>query len=116
MPVDTVLVPDEDLALTAISGAEFTAALTAIPARKGLVAFDCCHSGGIGQPKDPAASPVKAGLPDAYYERLAAGRGRAILSSSRNSESSYVLPTAANSLFTQHLLAGLGEVSLARTA
>jgi hypothetical protein len=32
-----------------------------------------------------------------------AGRGRAILSSSRDSESSYLLPGAANSLFTRHL-------------
>ena len=110
-----MLLSDEDLALTAISGAEFTAALKAIPARKALVVFDCCHSGGIGQPKDATASPIKAGLADGYYERLAAGRGRAILSSSRNSESSYVLPTAANSLFTQHLLAGLKGVSLVRT-
>ena len=56
---------------------------------------------------DAAGSLIKAGLPDGYYERLAAGRGRAILSSSRDTESSYVLPAAANSLFTRHLLAGL---------
>ena len=55
---------------------------------------------------------VKAGLPDGYYQRLATGRGRAILSSSRDSESSYLFPAAANSLFTRHLLAGLkGGVS-----
>ena len=112
LPVDTVLACDEDLALTAISGAEFTAALKAIPARKVLVIFDCCHAGGIGQPKDVPGSLIKAGLPDSYYGRLAAGRGRAILSSSRDTEFSYVLPAAANSLFTQHLLAGLkGGVS-----
>ena len=108
LPVDTVLQSDETLASTAISGSEFTAALAAIPARKVLVVFDCCHAGGLGQPKDADAPPIKAGLPDRYYERLAAGRGRAILSFSRDSESSYVLPGAAHSLFTQHLLAGLG--------
>lgn len=107
LPVDTVLASDTDLAVTAISGDEFTTALKAIPARKVLVIFDCCHAGGIGQPKDAAGSLIKAGLPDSYYERLAAGRGRAILSSSRDTESSYVLPAAANSLFTRHLLAGL---------
>ncbi len=112
LPVDTVLASDGDLARTAISGAEFTAALKAIAARKMLVIFDCCHAGGLSQPKDVPGSLIKAGLPDAYYERLAAGRGRAILSSSRETESSYVLPAAANSLFTQHLLAGLnGGVS-----
>jgi hypothetical protein len=111
LPVDCVPASAEDLAATAISGAEFAAALRAIPAGKALVVFDCCHAGGIGRPKDgPVDGPaplVKAGLPDGYYERLAAGRGRVILSSSRDSESSYVLPAAANSLFTQHLLDGL---------
>ena len=106
-PVEVVLDSDSELARTAISGDEFTAALRAIDARKVLVIFDCCHSGGIGQPKDATAPLVKAGIPDAYYERLAGGRGRAILASSRDSEYSYVLPGAANSLFTQHLLAGL---------
>jgi hypothetical protein len=105
-PVDTVLASEETLARTAISGDELTAALRAIAARKMLVVFDCCHAGGLGLPKG-ARKPVKAGLPDRYYERLAAGRGRAILSSSRDTEFSYVLPGAPNSLFTQHLLAGL---------
>ncbi len=107
LPVDTILASDKDLAATAISGGEFTTALKAIPARKVLVIFDCCHAGGMGQPKDVPGSRIKAGLPDSYYERLAAGRGRAILSSSRDSESSFLLPAAANSLFTQHLLAAL---------
>lgn len=107
LPADTTLASEEEFARTAISGAEFTEALRAIPARKVLVIFDCCHSGGIGQPKGATAPLVKAGMPDAYYERLASGRGRAILSSSRDSEYSYVLPAAANSLFTQHLLGGL---------
>jgi hypothetical protein len=48
-----------------------------------------------------------SGLPEVYYERLAKGRGRAILSSSRDTEYSYVLSGASNSLFTQHLLDGL---------
>lgn len=105
IPVDAK--PGAELPQTAISGEEFTEALGAIAARKVLVVFDCCHSGGIGQPKDIAGPQVKAGLSDTYYERLASGRGRAILSSSRDTEFSYVLPGASNSLFTEHLLAGL---------
>ncbi len=50
---------------------------------------------------------MKAGLSESYYEALGSGRGRAILASSRDSEFSYVLGGASNSLFTQHLLAGL---------
>jgi TIR domain len=69
--------------------------------------FDCCHAGGVGQPKDATAPSIKAGLPETYYETLTSGRGRIILASSRDTESSHVLPGAQNSLFTHHLLAGL---------
>jgi hypothetical protein len=106
LPVDTAYPSDEALAKSAISGAEFTEALRAIPARKVIIVFDCCHSGGIGQPKDATVPPFKA-LPERYYDVLKAGRGRVILASSRSTEYSYVLPGASNSLFTTHLLTGL---------
>ena len=107
LPVDTIYTSDQSIARSAISGAEFTAALRAIPARKVVVVFDCCHAGGIGQPKDAAAPAIKVGLPDSYYDALKVGRGRAILASSRGAELSWVLSGAENSLFTRHLLAGL---------
>ncbi|MGD2178123.1 MAG: caspase family protein [Anaerolineae bacterium] len=107
LPVDTLYTSDESLAETAISGDAFTQALRAIPARKVVVVFDCCHAGGIGQPKDALAPTLKTGFSDDYYEALKAGIGRAILASSRSTEYSYVMPGAANSLFTQHLLGGL---------
>jgi hypothetical protein len=105
LPVDTNCASGASLARTAISGSEFTQALGTIPARKVVVLFDCCHAAGIAQPK--AGVPLlKTGLPESYYESLLAGRGRAILASSRSSEYSYIMPGAENSLFTQHLLAG----------
>jgi hypothetical protein len=107
LPIDVDYSSTARIAATAISGAEFTQALQAIAARKIVVVFDCCHSGGIGQPKDPTAPILKAGFSDGYYEALKAGRGRVILASSRSDEYSYVFPAASNSLFTQHLLAGL---------
>jgi hypothetical protein len=107
LPVDTDYSSSEAVARTAIAGAEFTEALRAITARKVLVAFDCCHSGGIGQPKDALAPAIKAGFSDGYYEQLKSGKGRVILASSRDNEYSWVLPGAPNSLFTQQLLAGL---------
>ena len=75
LPVDTTYPGDVELAGTAISGDEFTAALKAIKARKVLVIFDCCHAGGVGQPRDLIAAPVTPGFSDGYYERLRAGRG-----------------------------------------
>ncbi|NEO99305.1 MAG: TIR domain-containing protein [Symploca sp. SIO2E9] len=107
LPVDAEFISGASLSQTAISGNQFTEALGAIPAKKIVVVFDCCHSGGIGQPKDANAPTVKAGLPESYYDLLKQGQGRVILASSRSTEQSYVLPGADNSLFTQHLLDGL---------
>ena len=117
LPVDAVAESAQTLAATSISGDEFSRLLAAIPARQLLVVFDCCHAGGIGQPKGVAdlaaagpAAPapiIKSGLAEQYYDALRAGSGRAIVASSRSTESSWVLPGASNSLFTAHLLAGL---------
>lgn len=112
LPVDADGSSAQALAATAISGAQFSAALRAIPARKVVVIFDCCHAGGIGQPKDALAPALQGGLPERYYQALLAGRGRVILAASRSDEYSYVQPGAANSLFTAHLLAGLrGDIA-----
>jgi len=107
LPVDTDFSSNESLVQTAISGNQFTEALRAIPAQKLVVIFDCCHAGGIAQPKTATAPVIKAGLPESYYDVLKEGQGRVILASSRSSEASYILQDAENSLFTQHLLAGL---------
>ncbi|NEQ67193.1 MAG: TIR domain-containing protein [Symploca sp. SIO2D2] len=107
LPVDTDFSSNESLVQTAISGNQFTEALRAIPAQKLVVIFDCCHAGGIAQLKTATAPVIKAGLPESYYDVLKQGQGRVILASSRSSEASYILQDAENSLFTQHLLAGL---------
>jgi len=76
LPVDAVYSDGRAIAQTSISGPEFTAALTAILARKVLVVFDCCHASGICQPKDAATPTFKTGLPNHYYsEALKTGTG-----------------------------------------
>ena len=108
LPVDVVYKSNRSITETAISGDEFTQALRAIPACKVVVVFDCCHSGGIGQPKDAKASVLKRGFSEGYYDdALKTGTGRVILAASRSSEDSWVLPGAENSLFTQHFLSGM---------
>jgi tetratricopeptide (TPR) repeat protein len=107
LTVDTDNTTEESVARTALSGAEFTQALRSIKARKIVVVFDCCHSGGIGHPKNLAATTIKAGLPESYYEQLQTGRGRVIMASSRSTEVSWIMPSDDNSLFTKHLLEGL---------
>jgi hypothetical protein len=107
LPVDANATSDRVLAESSISGDELGAALGAISAGKLMMILDCCHAGGIGQPKDAAAPEFKRGLSDQYYDQLRTGRGRVIFASSRNDEFSWVLHDAPHSLFTQHLLEGL---------
>lgn len=95
------------VASTALAGQELTRLVRLIPARRVVVVFDCCHAGGIGEPKIGDRAGFKTGLPEGYYEQLKTGRGRVILASSRSTELSWILPGAGNSLFTQHLVAGL---------
>jgi hypothetical protein len=114
LPVDTVVSGGALDVGTAISGPEVTEALRSIPARKLVVIFDCCNSGGIGEPKDAFGLEIKSGLPEDFYLALSGGIGRVILASSRDSEYSWIQPGAANSLFTQQLLAGLGGAARVR--
>lgn len=107
LPVDVRYGSDEELARTAISDKEFSAALRKLRSRRVLVMFDCCHSGGIGETKNLADTDLKAGLPDSYYNDLSKGWGRVIMASSRPNEVSYVYHGDKNSLFTKHLLDGL---------
>ncbi|MBV9359680.1 MAG: caspase family protein [Chloroflexi bacterium] len=107
LPADAQATSDAAIASTALAGAELTRLLRAIPARKLVAVFDCCHAGGIGEPKDALGTPLQPGLPESYYATLQAGQGRVIMAASRSSEFSWVLPNAENSLFTHYLLAGV---------
>jgi hypothetical protein len=88
------------LPATAISGAEFSAALQAIRARKLLVLLDCCHAGGQGDLEGIAKAPV----PAEALASLARGSGRVIIASSRKDELSWA---GASSYFTAALLEAL---------
>ena len=95
-----------DLPGTAVSGAEFTAKLRAIQARKLLILLDCCHAGGIGEAKDPGLAALpKSPAPPGLFDALKAGSGRVIIASSRKDEKSYT--DAPYSIFTDELLKAL---------
>src|SRR5215213_9333274 len=66
LPVDAIYPPGDALAESAISGAEFAEALRAIPARKVVVILDCCHAGGVGQPRDARLTALTPGLSEGY--------------------------------------------------
>ncbi|MFP2930301.1 caspase family protein [Pyxidicoccus sp. 3LG] len=113
LPIDVVPAPAAELARTAISGQELGDAFRAIPGRKKLLVFDCCHaagvfkSGGGGEPE----VEFKSGLRSQALEALASGAGSVVLASCRSDEESVILRGDRNSLFTRHLLQGLaGDV------
>ncbi|MGA7192148.1 MAG: caspase family protein [Anaerolineales bacterium] len=95
---------------TTINGGELTQIFRRIVTQKLLVIFDCCHSGGTGEPKSTKMliTGFKSGFSDKYYDALKQGSGRAIIASSLSDEMSLVLPGMENSLFTHYLLRGLG--------
>ena len=94
---------------TAISGAEFTAKLRAIPAQKLLVLLDCCHAGGVGEAKAAGLEMVKAPLPPEALELLAEGSGRVLIASSTEKELSYAgKPYSAFTLALIEALCGAG--------
>ncbi|MBL7198558.1 MAG: caspase family protein [Anaerolineae bacterium] len=95
---------------TAISGAEFTARLRAIPARKLLVLLDCCHAGGVGEETEaPGLELAKSPLPPEARDLLAEGSGRVLIASSRNNELSFAgRPYSAFTLALIEALSGTG--------
>jgi hypothetical protein len=98
------------LKTTAIKGAEFTAKLGAIPAKKLLVLLDCCHAGGVGEAKAPLIEGLtKAPLPPEAVELLSEGAGRVLIASSQEDEKSYAgRPYSAFTLALIEALAGIG--------
>jgi len=93
---------------TAISGAEFTAKIAAIDARKLVVLLDCCHAGGMPTYKAPGAGDIKSiNLPPNLLEILDKGSGRVIFASSRENEKSYVVDGMPYSVFTTCLVEAL---------
>ncbi|MEO1085266.1 MAG: hypothetical protein AAFY88_13585, partial [Acidobacteriota bacterium] len=73
-----------------------------------LAIFDTCHAGGMADVKEALPGILAEGKPTAVgpADLLGGGRGRAVLSSCLDSETSLVLPEKHLSLFTQHLLHG----------
>jgi hypothetical protein len=107
-PVEAAIDQAKD---TCISSEEFANALRAIKADRLVVLLDSCHSGGVGQPKDPDLQ-VKVGLTDTTYSNFSKGKGRVIIASCKPDEVSWELPEMSNGLFTHYLLKGLyGEAA-----
>ncbi|HEX3758841.1 MAG TPA: caspase family protein [Kofleriaceae bacterium] len=94
VPVDAAITSRDDLDHTAISNAELTARLRAIPAGRLTVVLDCCRASGMADLQ----------LGDAVAP-LAQGRGRVVLAAAR--DAAYSMPGDRDSTMTGYLIEGL---------
>lgn len=93
---------------TALSAKTLGSRLGAITAKRLWVIIDSCHAEGMAMAKDglpPEFSPVA--LPKGAVDTLKQGEGRAVFTSSRGQQSSWVRPDGTLSLYTHHLIEAL---------
>jgi len=98
---------------SALAGTVFADAIRRIAAQRLLVIMDCCHAAGMAAAK---AGRPSAGLPPqllptappkGMVTALQQGSGRAVFSSSRGEERSWIRPDGTLSLYTHHLIEAL---------
>ncbi|MBD2203597.1 caspase family protein [Calothrix sp. FACHB-1219] len=97
-----------DIANTALSAAEFTQALRQIQAKRLWVVIDSCHAEGMATSKgELPADFIATALPKGVIDDLKQGEGRAVFTSSRGNQSSWIRPDKTMSLYTYHLIEAL---------
>jgi len=105
-----------DIPNSALSAEAFTEALQQIPAQRLLVIIDSCHAAGMTTAKDEQAAIklppglLQTSLPEKVIAQLKQGKGRAVFSSSRGEEQSWVRPDETMSIYTYHLMEALQGV------
>lgn len=106
---------------SALPAADFAAAVADLAPRRLLVVLDCCHAAGLGVKGAGGDDFSSTAIPPALFmggERglapgakglaaLAQGAGRAVLSSSQGTQSSYMRRDGKMSIFTYHLIEAL---------
>jgi uncharacterized caspase-like protein len=96
------------IAETALPAQTLTDKLRAIAAKRLWVVIDSCHAAGMASAKD-ALPPdlLPTALPKGVIDALKQGSGRAVFTSSRGNQSSWVRPDGTLSLYTYHLIEAL---------
>ena len=101
-----------DIPGSALAATTLIFALREIMARRLLVFIDSCHAEGMATAKDTSvlALPsgfVQAALPKSLVNDLKQGEGRAVFTSSRGKQRSWVRPDGTMSIYTYHLIEAL---------
>lgn len=109
-PADYVLGdPDE----TGLGTDELTSLVHAIPAARVVLLLDACHAESAAHMKEEGGESkgMLTGFREPALEKLATGKGRVVIASCRETETSWTSAWRGNSLFTHFLLEGLrGDV------
>jgi len=104
---------DFNIRSSALSAIDFTNALHQIQSQRLLVIIDCCHAQGMAAAKtgednlklpqdfEPAV-PTKG-----PFDQLAKGEGRAVFTSCRGSQKSWIRKDGSMSIYTYHLIEAL---------
>jgi hypothetical protein len=100
-----------DIENSALSARVFTQSLREIQARRLLVIIDSCHAEGMATAKDGEtglpADFLPTALPKGFVDELKQGEGRAVFTSSRGNQSSWIRRDGTMSIYTYHLIEAL---------
>lgn len=102
-----------DIPNSALSAQDFTDALRQINSQRLLVIIDSCHAEGMATAKNQQAaielplSFVEMTLPKNLVDQLKQGEGRAVFTSCRGKQSSWIRPDGTMSIYTFHLIEAL---------
>jgi Caspase domain len=101
----------DDIPGTALSAQEFSNGVRQIKAKSLLVIIDSCHAEGMATSKEEdlnqstgflLTAPLKS-----FTDTLRLGAGRAVFTSCRGKQSSYIRPDGTMSVYTYHLIEAL---------
>ncbi|MCL4264731.1 MAG: caspase family protein [Anaerolineae bacterium] len=97
---------------TALSSTDFITALEQIQAKRLLVIIDSCHAQGMATAKDPSGLELPTeftavSLPKSIAKTLKQGEGRAVFTSSRGAQKSWIRQDNTLSIYTYHLIEAL---------
>lgn len=101
-----------NIPVSALLADDFIAALRQVPAQRLLAIIDCCHAEGMASAKDPSGLDLPpeftaVPLPKSIAQSLNQGEGRAVFTSSRGSQKSWIRQDNNLSIFTYHLIEAL---------
>jgi len=105
-------VKPSDISGSALAATTLIANLREIMARRLLVFIDSCYAEGMATAKDTSVLElsrdfVEAALPKSLVDDLKQGEGRAVFTSSRGKQRSWIRPDGTMSIYTYHLIEAL---------